>query len=161
MQTEAEISALQLFNGPCNCAQAVFAACASDSTMTMGQRLAIAAAFGGGLARQGETCGALTGALMAIGELCSDAMAVDFVEGRKIAYAEAGKVMDQFREKYGTTVCHELTGCRLNTEQGRADFAARGLHDAVCNGLVVDAVAMVKQIGKPEVPEPVTEEFSG
>ena len=57
---------LQLFYENYNCAQSVFAACASDEGLTEAERLALASAFGGGVAGQGESCGALTGALMGL-----------------------------------------------------------------------------------------------
>ncbi len=61
--------AVEFFSLNYNCAQSVYAACATSEGMSEAQRLALAAPFGGGVARQGEICGALTGALLALGEI--------------------------------------------------------------------------------------------
>jgi hypothetical protein len=47
---------LELFSQSYNCAQSVFAACAANG-LSEAQRLALAAPFGGGIARQGESAG--------------------------------------------------------------------------------------------------------
>lgn len=46
--------ALELFSRNYNCAQAVYAACASGDGLSEAQRLALAAPFGGGIARGRE-----------------------------------------------------------------------------------------------------------
>jgi len=78
--------ALELFSQKYNCAQSVFGACPVSGGLSEAQRLALAAPFGGGVARQGEICGALTGALLALGETFGEAMAADPVAGRKVLY---------------------------------------------------------------------------
>ena len=50
-----------------NCAQAVFATYAEQFGLDHEVALKIAGAFGGGMARMGDTCGAVTGAFMVIG----------------------------------------------------------------------------------------------
>lgn len=124
--------ALELFTANYNCAQSVFAACATDADLNQTQRLAIAAAFGGGVARQGEICGALTGALMALGETRGDAV-----------YAQAEKIITAFRAAHGSILCRELTGCRLNTEEGHRSFKERDVRNTVCARLVAFAADRV------------------
>jgi C_GCAxxG_C_C family probable redox protein len=144
MAHDAAQRALALFNAHANCAQSVFAACAVNSSLTEAQHLALAAAFGGGMARTGETCGALTGALLALGELHSAEMAADHATGRAKVYAEAAALIDEFRSQHGSILCHELTGCRLNTTEGHDQFVASGARENVCRKLVVNAVEMVE-----------------
>jgi C_GCAxxG_C_C family probable redox protein len=131
--------ALELFAAHYNCAQSVFAACAADDMLTEAQRLAIAAAFGGGMARQGEVCGALTGALMALGERGGKGMATDPAAGRDTVYTAAGELMDRFRAAHGSVLCHELTGCRLNTEEGQRVFKERNTRGELCAKLIAFA----------------------
>jgi len=50
-----------------NCSQAVFTVFGKEQGLTEDQCLKIGCAFGGGMRLQQYTCGALTGALMAIG----------------------------------------------------------------------------------------------
>ena len=91
-----------------NCAQAVIAACSDMTGLDEKTALAISAGFGGGL-RSGEVCGAISGAVMAVG------MAHPFVDGSD---AEAKQKIAEFAkqcvaaaaEKYGKVRCSELKG---------------------------------------------------
>ena len=56
-------AAAQCFNETFNCAQAVFSAFARELGLDREMALKTAAAFGGGMAGTGATCGAVTGAL--------------------------------------------------------------------------------------------------
>jgi len=137
--------ALELFSEHYNCAQSVYAACATDESRTEVQRLALAAPFGGGIARQGEICGALTDALLALGEAGGAAMAADPVAGRNAVYQRAKQITEAFRAAHGSILCRELTGCALDTEAGQRSFNERGLHQNLCSKLVVFAVEQVDE----------------
>jgi C_GCAxxG_C_C family probable redox protein len=138
--------ALELFSQDYNCAQSVYAASATGKSLREAQRLALAAPFGGGVARQGELCGALTGALLALGETCGEAMATDPVAGRDALYLQAQQLTDAFRTAHGAILCRELTGCALDTEAGRLSFKERGLHQNFCSKLVTFATEEVMRI---------------
>jgi C_GCAxxG_C_C family probable redox protein len=64
-------------------------------------------ALAGGVAKQGETCGALTGAIMAIGSLIGRERLEDLDQYRK-AMGVATKVYDLFKERIGHTLCWEI-----------------------------------------------------
>ena len=138
--------ALELFSQNYNCAQSVYAASATGNGLTEAQRLALAAPFGGGVARQGELCGALTGALLALGESCGMAMAADPVAGRDALYEQAQQLTEAFRAAHGAILCRELTGCALNTEEGRRSFKERDLHQNFCSKLVAFAAEEVVKV---------------
>jgi C_GCAxxG_C_C family probable redox protein len=55
------------FSNHFNCSQSVLSAFASDLRLSIDNSLKVACAFGAGMGRQQHTCGAVTGALMAIG----------------------------------------------------------------------------------------------
>jgi C_GCAxxG_C_C family probable redox protein len=131
--------AVELFSRSYNCAQSVYAASAAGAGLSEAQRLALAAPFGGGIARQGEVCGALTGALLALGEAAGEAMAADPVAGRNALYERARQLTEAFRAAHGAILCRELTGCALDTEAGQRAFKERGLHQNLCAGLVAFA----------------------
>ena len=136
--------ALELFAADYNCAQSVFAA-AGAGEMTEEQRLAVSAAFGGGVARQVGVCGALTGALMAMGERNSAMLAADPDQGRETVVRQAQKLVADFRSAHGSILCHDLTGCRLDTEEGKKAYLERYLHRQLCAGLVAFAADWVAQ----------------
>jgi C_GCAxxG_C_C family probable redox protein len=131
--------AVKLFSRNYNCAQSVYAASAPGEGLSEAQRLALAAPFGGGVARQGEICGALTGALLALGEAAGEAMAADPVAGRNALYERARQLTESFRTAHGAILCRELTGCILSTEEGQHSFKERELHQNLCTKLVAFA----------------------
>ena len=61
----------------------------------------------GGVARYGETCGALTGAIMALSSVVGRERLEDIEQYRK-AMELAGRIYTLFREKVGHTLCWEI-----------------------------------------------------
>jgi C_GCAxxG_C_C family probable redox protein len=68
-------------------------------------------ALAGGVARQGETCGALTGAIMAIGSLVGREKLEDLEQYQK-AMESAIQIYKTFKEKVGETLCREIQKIR-------------------------------------------------
>lgn len=64
-------------------------------------------ALAGGVARRGETCGALTGAIMGVCTLVGREKLED-VEQYQEAMTEANRVYDVFKERVGHTLCWEI-----------------------------------------------------
>ena len=64
-------------------------------------------ALAAGVARRGETCGALTGAIMAIGTLVGRENLED-KEQLQISMDVADRVYLLFKEKVGHTICSEI-----------------------------------------------------
>ena len=64
-------------------------------------------ALAGGVARRGETCGALTGAILAVGCVVGREKLEDREQYGK-AMAEADRVFKLFRDKIGHTICEEI-----------------------------------------------------
>ncbi len=91
-------------------------------------------ALAGGVARKGETCGALTGAIMGVCCLVGREKLEDREQYGK-AMDVAGRVHDQFRERVGHTICSEIHKIkygkvyRLFTPEGRKAFHDMGGHD--------------------------------
>ena len=64
-------------------------------------------AFSGGVARHGETCGALVGAIMAIGALMGRERLPDQEQSQK-AMEPAVQIYEALKEKIGHTLCSEI-----------------------------------------------------
>ncbi|HME57134.1 MAG TPA: C-GCAxxG-C-C family protein [Terracidiphilus sp.] len=141
--------AVELFSRNYNCAQSVYAASAAGKGLSEAQRLALAAPFGSGVARHGEICGALTGALLALGEVEGKVMAADPVAGRDALYERARQLTEAFREAHGAILCRELTGCTLDTKAGMSSYKERGLHQNLCTKLVAFAAEEVERMTAP------------
>ena len=76
--------------------------------------LRIAAPFGAGMARQGEVCGALSGALMVLGLQYGQ----DRPDGKEQTYRMAHEFMEIFRERHGALRCRDLVGHDISTPEG-------------------------------------------
>lgn len=105
----------------------------------------LAAGFGGGMGKQQETCGAVTGAIMVLGMLKGDRVNNN-EELKNAAYASVKGLMRSFIADYKTTNCRELTGCDLNTPEGAAKFKEEKIMETVCAGCVEKAVQIVEKI---------------
>jgi len=127
-----------------NCAQSVFAACCGGEGMSEAACLIVAGPFGGGMGRTGEICGAVTGALMALGVLEGQGMATNPAQARGPLYARTAELMAAFRERHGSLTCKELTGCDMRTPEGQARWVAADLHRTLCTKLVASAVELVE-----------------
>ncbi len=71
-------SAVDCFTCGFSCSQAVFSTFAEKIGLDKETALRISGPFGGGMARMGDTCGAVTGAFMAIGLKYGKAKADDY-----------------------------------------------------------------------------------
>ncbi len=136
--------ALDLFARQYNCAQAVFAACGLGAGLDEQCCLALAAPFGGGLGRLGETCGAVSGALLALGlREGAPAATTPTPESKAALYARVGEFIAHFKARHGSIVCRDLLGCDISTPEGREQAQTRNLHQTLCRELVRSAAEIL------------------
>lgn len=67
--------------------------------------LKMATPFGGGVGRSEDHCGALSGGVLAVGSVLGR---TESEEDRFVSYNAARDLHDRFRDKFGSTLCHEL-----------------------------------------------------
>lgn len=140
---EMQNRGLELFGAGYNCAQATFAALAPTYGMDEETALKSATMFGGGVARSGAICGAVSGALMALGLKVGS---VETSPAIKNAMYEKGKVfMASFKEAHESTDCKDLIDCDLSTPEGNASASARNVHSTICARLVQEAIKMAAE----------------
>jgi len=125
--------ALDFFNDY-NCAQSVLTAYAADCGLDTDKALRTAVGFGGGLGRLGETCGAVSGAIMVLG-LSSGFKEGDGRDKINESYALVRRLVNDFSAREGTAKCRELLGCDLSTEEGQKAFKENNLRDR-CKGYI-------------------------
>ena len=104
-----------------------------------------AQAFGGGMGRTGNVCGAVTGALMVIGFVCSAKDAKD-VAAKQRSARMAQEVMARFKIRHGTIICRDLLGCDISTDEGHRRAMEQGLFRTVCAKAVEDAALVLEEI---------------
>ena len=93
----------------------------------------------------GETCGVVTGSMMAIG-LKHGKTRADDDEAKEKAYRLVNEFADKFKAKNQSIVCKELLDCDMSTPEGLQDFKDRNLIETHCARFVKDAADMLEEI---------------
>jgi len=101
--------ARDLFLSGCSCSQAVFGAFADELGIDQDTALRLASSFGGGMGGMRETCGAVSGMLMAAGMKWGYSDVGD-LDVKTAHYARVRKLIEAFKAEHGTIVCRELLG---------------------------------------------------
>lgn len=140
--------ALGYFRSGHNCAQAVLAPFAKEHGLDENGCLKAACAFGGGMARQQLTCGAVTGAMMALG--LQFGMGKAEPAGKKlVTYDKTREFLQIFRERHGSTDCLTLLdGLRMDVPADVKHIEERDLYHVTCEKLVSDAVEIAEDLMK-------------
>ena len=128
-----------------SCSQAVFCAWAEELGLDPETALRVATAFGGGMGRRGDTCGAVTGAFMAIG-LKHGRVSADDGETRDRAYALVGRFVEEFESRHGSIVCRDMLGYDLSSPEGQRLSEELWPEGAPCEQAVRDAAEILKEI---------------
>jgi C_GCAxxG_C_C family probable redox protein len=140
--------ALELFHIGYNCAQSVLAPFATDYGLDEHVCLKASCAFGGGMARQQFTCGAVTGAIMALG-LKFGMGEGDPADKKLETYDKTREFFRIFREKHGSTECLALLdGLRMDDPADKIRIDELDLHRVTCDRLVADAVETAENLMK-------------
>jgi C_GCAxxG_C_C family probable redox protein len=84
-----------------------------------------AMALNGGIAYSGSTCGAITGAALAVGELAASRIE-DHAAAKRAARTITADLAARFEAAFGATTCRGLTGVDLSTEAGHRAFIEGG-----------------------------------
>lgn len=125
-----------------NCSLAVVSSLAELADRNPTDLLPLAAPFGGGIARAGLTCGALTGAVLALGMIAGPSEYRDR-ENRETAYRLIAPLVEGFRRRMGSALCAEITGVDISTEAGRERFREQNILEEKC----VPAVELAARLG--------------
>jgi len=128
-----------------SCAQAVCAAYAPLFGMDREMALRAAGAFGGGMGRSGQTCGAVTGAIIIIGLKHGKTQAEDNATREK-CYTLTAEFIRRFEARHGALTCPALLGCHIGTPEGRAYSQENHLSSTICVGLVRDAAEILEEV---------------
>ena len=129
-----------------NCAQSVLFAYGEDLGMSSDLAMKIATGFGGGMGRNQEVCGAVTGALMVIGLVYGRGIE-ESKDKQENTYSKVQTFFDSFVKEFGTVNCKELLdGCCLLTPEGQKSFKENMLIER-CYDYVRFSCRILDQIG--------------
>jgi C_GCAxxG_C_C family probable redox protein len=137
--------ATQLFAAGYSCSQAVFVSRAERYDLPTEMALKLSSAFGGGLGRQGEICGAASGALMVIG-LETGYTTPEEKAAKEHVYELARRFTAEFTKRTGGLHCSDLLGCQIGTPEGMQYAQEKALFATVCPKLVAEASQILSEV---------------
>ena len=138
-------SAVECFEKGFTCGQAVLSAYGEELGLTRDLAFKVACAFGGGMARMGSTCGAVTGAFMVIG-LKYGRTKVEDTDAREKTYALVKEFVKRFESQHGSIVCNDLLGEDISTPEGSRIAREKKLFLTMCPKFVKDAAEIIEEI---------------
>ena len=121
---------------PYNCCESVLLALSKYLGVESDLIPKIATGVGAGFSLNGLTCGAISGAAMAIG-IKFGRRNID--ENPQAAWSRVNKFIEGFKERWGAVTCRELTHLDVKTPEGMKEYL-KSVHDYTCTERVKFAV---------------------
>lgn len=138
--------AIEYFRSNFNCSQSVFTVFGTEFGLSESDCLKIGCAFGAGMGRQQFTCGAVTGALMALGLKYGKGVG-DPDEKKQYTYEKTREFFKEFVTSNGSASCRELLkGLDINDPGDHRKIIDQGLFEILCEKYVTDSVIIVEKI---------------
>ena len=144
MNTKSEI-AVELFNKGFNCAQAVLASHSEEFGLDITLAHKIGCAFIGGIANNGEVCGAVVGALMLIGLKYGQYLEGD-VDSKENTKKITNIYLQKFKQEYGTIICRELLKYNISMEEEAQKARDAGVFKTLCPLFVKKSVELAEEL---------------
>jgi C_GCAxxG_C_C family probable redox protein len=149
---EIRLRARKNFSLGYNCAECVTEAVLSlVETGLPAEAKKMATGFGGGIGLYGDTCGALVGAVMAVSAVHGRSSLPEgegkeaMMKGKEQLYGRPGlyrlfnQIPNRLKEKYGKTICRELTS------QWQTTWLCRD-HALYCREIITDAAGIAAEL---------------
>jgi len=137
--------AVEVFQEGFSCSQAVLEAFSETMGLDREIALKISQSFGGGMAHRGETCGAVTGALMVIG-LKYGRTKADDAEAKEQTYATVHEFIKRFKDKYDSIVCKEILGYDVSNDKEFKQAQEEEVFQSICPNLVQSAAEICEDL---------------
>jgi len=128
-----------------SCSQSVFSAFAEAEGIDLDTALKIASSFGAGMANLGETCGAVTGGMMALG-LKFGRVVADDTEAKEKNYRLVHEFIVEFNKRFENTDCRDLLGFEPGSPEASERFANEPELEKLCSGFVREASEILEEI---------------
>ena len=134
--------AKNLFETGLNCSQSVIACFADVLGLSETAAAKLSAGLGGGVGRQREVCGAVSGAAMVLGFVFGGADGTD----KKRAYEKVREFSDEFKKRNRFIVCRQLLGLdeKERDSAAPAERTAEYYKRRPCADLVFDAAEILE-----------------
>ena len=133
------------YKGGLNCAETVMRCLIENGVIDLPiETVRMMTGFGGGMKR-GTVCGAVVGAVSAIG---AKKGRVSTDESKKPAQDDVKIFLKRFEEKFGTIYCKQLQRKYVKDRKHKSEGMYR-----VCTAFVEEAYALAKELIETETPE--------
>jgi C_GCAxxG_C_C family probable redox protein len=139
--------AVDAFKEGYNCAQAVLSAFCQDFGLERETAIRLAAPLGGGIGATGEVCGAVSGAIMALGLWCGT-YDVQNPESKEKGYRIAREFLKKFKAKNHSILCRNLIGMDISTPEGLEKAREEGVFKEMCPNFVRNASEIIEELMK-------------
>jgi C_GCAxxG_C_C family probable redox protein len=139
--------AVATFKSGCNCSQAVLSAFSEELGLDKMTVLKIASGFGGGIGHMGQTCGAVTGAVMVISLKSGLSLEKTHWSNQKV-YDIIGHMADEFKKRNRSIMCKDLLGVDFSDAEAYRAARQKDVFYTVCPKFVSDAVQIVEEFYK-------------
>jgi len=139
-----ELKILNSFLEGFDCSQVVLTSVSEELGIDDITAKKISACFGGGMFC-GSTCGAITGALMAIGLKYGHSMP-NTPEVKNKNIAKLMEFKEKFLEKYDSVICKELLGYDISDPEDMEKIMEKQLLTTFCPKLVSDVISTLKEV---------------
>jgi C_GCAxxG_C_C family probable redox protein len=138
-------AAIVCFSSGFNCAQAVLSTYCDDLGLETEMAKRIACGFGAGMGYIGETCGAVTGAIMLIGLKYGKVDVED-----NAAKDETYELVQEFTKRFiainGSVKCKELLGFDLSIPEDLNTVKEKQLFITLCPKFVRDSSEIIEEL---------------
>lgn len=136
--------ASQCFMTGIDCSQIVFGHAAAKLGLDEKEAIKLSSAFGGGM-WNGETCGCVVGALMAIGYKYGND-APNQPDAKELMMAKKVVFETKFKEKFNSLICKEILGYNISKPEEMSIIMEKGLFFSVCNKVAVAACEALDEV---------------
>lgn len=137
-------TALTMFGQGFDCSQVVLSSASDKLGISSEEALKAAAAFGGGM-WHGETCGCVTGALIAIGLKYGTAVPGD-AETKNNMLEKKAEFEEKFCAAHKSCLCREILGYNLSVPEEMAKIQEKKLLETLCPEVVCTACEILEKM---------------
>ena len=135
---------MELFSNGFNCAQAVLGAFSNDLGLDRNTAMKIASGLGGGV-KTGEICGAVSGAVLAIGLKYGYGTDIN-PEAKEKTNRLVQSFHEEFRKNQSSIICREILGLDPSISDQREDILKKGLFKSTCPLAIKTSVRILSQM---------------
>lgn len=139
---------MEKFRGKIHCSQVVLGELGEDLGYDKEELYRMSCPFGGGMSR-GDTCGCVTGALMAIGIQFGNDTPGN-IQQDQLCQEKAKQFQAEFLEKHGSLLCRELLGYDFRDPEQRKEAMEQGIVMNTCPDLALSAIEIARAILEEE-----------